>query len=426
MSYGLWAKTVIACVLLAGCQPPGHNADGSPEFLLAEQELIYSLSPLDKPPPNPSNRYADSPEAARLGQQLFYETKLSGKGNLSCASCHNPALGWSDGRPQAVGIGTGVRNSPTLWNVSHQRWLFWDGRVDSLWAQSIHPLESPLEMGATRTGLYKRFQTDAGLRQAYEKVFGPLPAVSVNLPEQARPAPDSQVLNQAWEGLSDSDRLAVNRFVSNLGKSFEAFERKLVSGESAFDRFARGLREKNPELQKALSVDAQQGLRLFIGRGQCLLCHSGPNFSDGEFHNLGLPAVPGAKVDEGRYLGAQTVLADPLNGLSRFSDLPADDPWADKLRYLSRQNSNRGEFRTPTLREVQHSGPYMHDGRFASLEQVIAFYNTPEAHTPALGRREDTLQPLRLSGEEIQQLTAFLKSLSSGPPAAALTKPPPL
>lgn len=417
MSFGLQAKslrtTLLLGLLLSACQPPGQNADGSATFLPAERELIFSLTPLGEPPPNPSNRYADKADAARLGQLLFYDARLSGKGNLSCASCHNPALGWSDGRPKAVGISTGTRNSPTLWNVSHQRWLFWDGRADSLWAQSIQPLESPLEMGATRTGLYQTFQREADLKQAYQKVFGPLPVSRSSIKQSTD-----------WKSLPEADKIAVNRFVSHLGKAFEAFERKLVSGESDFDRFARGLRDNDPKLQKAMSVDAQLGLRLFIGRAQCVLCHSGPNFSDGEFHNLGLPAIPGAPADEGRHAGIQAVLADPLNSLGRFSDADPDDAWADKLRYLSQHNSNRGEFRTPTLRELEHSGPYMHDGRFSSLEQVIAFYNTPEAHIPALGRREDTLQPLRLSAEEIKQLSAFLKALSSGPPAATLTKPP--
>ncbi|PKL77195.1 MAG: hypothetical protein CVV27_06425 [Candidatus Melainabacteria bacterium HGW-Melainabacteria-1] len=409
-------------LLLSACQPPGFKADGSPEFLPAEQALIFSLSPLGSPPPNPSNAYADHPQAAAFGQQLFYDPRLSADGRFSCASCHNPAQGWSDARPRAVAMGVGARHSPTLWNVAHQRWLFWDGRADSLWAQAIQPLESLLEMGRSRTALYQLFRREQGLNGAYAKVFGPLPSVASTLPPEARPGAAKDPLNTAWNRIPAADRQAINRFVANLGKSFEAFERKLVSGESPFDRFARGLRTKDPQLTASLDKDAQFGLRLFIGRGQCILCHSGSNFSDGEFHNLGLPALPGQAPDEGRFGGIAALLADPLNGQGSFSDLPADDAWNDKLRYLERQNSNRGEFKTPTLREVAQTAPYMHDGRFASLEQVLAFYDNPGLHVSALGRREDTLQPLKLSPDEIRQLTAFLKALSSGPPATALTR----
>lgn len=417
-----FAAALIA--LLAACQPPGFKGDGSPDFLPAERELIDSLSPLGDPPANPSNAYADKPAAARLGQQLFFEPALSRNGRFSCASCHNPGLGWSDAKSRATGLGTGARNSPTLWNVSHQRWLFWDGRADTLWAQAIQPLESPLEMGRSRVSLYKLFQSNPKLKAAYGEVFGPLPATSGALPADARPGQPHEPQAKAWLAMSTADRTAVNRFTANLGKAFEAFERRLVSGESPFDRFARGLRENDPALQKALSKDAQLGLRLFIGRAQCVLCHSGPNFSDGEFHNLGLPAMPGQAKDDGRHTGIAAVLADPLNGLGAFSDLPRDDAWGDKLRYLDRQSSNHGEFKTPTLRELGASAPYMHDGRFSSLEQVIAFYNQPDAQPAALGRREDTLQPLRLSNDEVAQLAAFLKSLTGDPPSAELSKAP--
>lgn len=414
---------------LGACRPPGLKPDGSPAFTAEEQQLIFSLSPLPSPPPNPSNRYADDPAAAHLGQYLFYDTRLSANGKLNCASCHNPALGWSDARPKAVGLATGPRNSPALWNVAHQRWLFWDGRADSLWAQAIQPLESAHEMGLSRVALYRRFQQDAELRQGYEAVFGSLPVTTGPLPAEARPVLEqpSHPLHQAWLKLTPGDQEAINRFAAQLGKSFEAFERQLVSQEAPFDRFARGLRSNDAVLQKALSADAQKGLRVFIGRGQCILCHTGPAFSDGEFHNVGLSALsdqnPAQASDLGRYSGIQKVRTDALNGLGAFSDLrDPEDPWGDKLRYLELQETNRGEFRTPSLREVARTGPYFHDGRFSALEQVVAYYSAPQE--PAVGRREDTIQPLAFEAEEITQLVAFLKSLDSGPPAARLTRQP--
>lgn len=420
-------SVLLSLAWLSACQPPGLKSDGSPEFFPAERELIFSLSPLGSPAANPTNSHAASPQAARLGQFLFYQTRFSGNRKLSCASCHNPALGWGDARPQAFGIKAGTRNSPTLWNVGQQRWQFWDGRADTLWSQAVQPLENPLEMGFSRVGLYREINADSKLKAAYQAVFGTWPAVSGSLPAQARPGKAGDPLAVAWNRISPADRLAINRVAANTGKAFEAFEQRIVSGESPFDKFARALRANDPAGQKALDKDAQLGLRLFIGRGQCILCHSGPNLSDGEFHNIGLPALAGVKPDEGRYEGIPLVLADGFNGIGSFSELKDhDDAWADKLNFLERKTSNRGEFKTPTLRELNQTAPYMHDGRFGNLEQVLAFYNDPQAQPPAVGRREDTLQPLQLSADDIRQLTAFLKSLDSGPPKAELTAPPAL
>lgn len=420
-------RGLLVAALLSACQPPGLKSDGRPEFFPAERELIYSLSPLGAPPANPTNAHADDAGAARLGQWLFYQPRFSAGGRFSCASCHNPALGWTDGRARAQGLQSGPRNSPTLWNVGQQRWLFWDGHADTLWAQALGPLENPLEMGFSRVGLYRAFYEDPQLRAAYQRVFGPLPEVSAPLPQQARPGKPEDPLAVAWRRIPAADRAVVNRVAAHFGKALEAYERRLNSGESPFDRFVRGLRKNDDAAQQALDRDAQLGLRLFIGRGQCILCHSGPNFSDGEFHNLGLPALAGSSPDSGRFDGIPRVLADDFNGIGPFSDLAdADDAWADKLHFVARAASNRGEFKTPTLREISHTAPYMHDGRFASLEEVLAFYNAPQVFKPASGRREDTLQPLQLSADEMRQLKAFLVALDSGPPPAELTRPPAL
>jgi cytochrome c peroxidase len=416
----------VSVLLWTACQPPGVKEDGSPVFSPAEKQMIYSLSPLPAPPPNPSNTWADDPAAAHFGQYLFYDPRLSGNGKISCASCHNPALGWSDGRATAMGLKSTERNSPSLWNSAYQRWLFWDGRSDSLWSQALQPLENHAEMGISRVELWQLFQSQADLKQGYEAVFGPLASLP-NIPIAARPASghsgdtEDAKLNAAWNNLTTQEQNEINRFLTHLGKALEAFERKIISGESPFDRYVQALRDNEPVAQQEFNEQAQKGLRLFIGRGQCILCHSGPQFSDGEFHNLGLPAVSALNPkDPGRFQGIQELKNSLFNGLGAFSDLQSpDDPWADKLHYLTQQESNLGEFRTPGLREVAETGPYMHDGRFAALEQVLAHYSTPP-DKPALGRREDTIQALNLKGEDIQALKAFLKSLSSGPPAAAL------
>lgn len=412
-------------LFLAACRPANVQSDGAPAFSQAEKALILSLSPRPSPPSNPSNRLADSPAAAHFGRYLFYDTRLSLKGDLSCASCHHPGLGWSDGKPQAIGLKTTSRNSPTLWNVAYQRWLFWDGRTDSLWAQAVQPLESLAEMGMSRVGLLQTFHKHADLRQGYEALFGPLPS-PVGLPAQARPVPEDpkHPLQQNWNRLSPQQIQEVNRFVSHLGKSLEAFERQIVSGESPFDRFVSDLRANRPKSQ-ALSVEAQKGLRLFIGRAQCILCHTGPLFNDREFHNIGLPKHPNLAVDAGRYEGIPKLLGDPFNGLGPFSDLPErEHEWNDKLHYLTRQSSNKGEFKTPGLREITRTGPYMHDGRFKTLEEVLLFYSQVPAQPPATGRREDTIPPLELKPEEQVYLLAFLKSLEGPQPGPELSQKP--
>jgi cytochrome c peroxidase len=132
--------------LLAGCdRAEPEDAELSAENL-AE---VYQLSPLPELPPSPTNAHADDPAAAAFGQRLFYDKRLSANGEISCATCHDPAKGFSDGKPLAEGLGGVPRHTNALWNVGHQRWFFWDGRADSLWAQSLQPLQSEVEMGAT-------------------------------------------------------------------------------------------------------------------------------------------------------------------------------------------------------------------------------------------------------------------------------------
>lgn len=408
--------SILALLLSVGCQPPGQKSDGSPDFTSEERQKIYALSPLPSPPPNPSNRYADNAEAAHFGQYLFFDSRLSKNQKINCASCHNPGLGWSDQRALAQGLGKGTRHSPSLWNVAHQRWLFWDGRADSLWSQAMGPLQSAHEMGASPELLLQRFRDQPALKQGYEAVFGALPGE----------ASHSGLVAQKQK----------QRFMANLGKALEAYQRKIVSTESPFDRFVKRLRQgdthpsfdsspddsslEKPEL---LSVEAQRGLRLFIGAGQCILCHQGPLFSDSEFHNIGLPALPGAPVDLGRFQGVTLVHANAFNGKSALSDASAQNPINDKLNYLQAHESQRGAFRTPSLREVSATAPYMHDGRFKTLAEVIQFYNAPVA-APAIGEREDTLQPLQLTPEDASDLEAFLNTLTSGPPDSQLIAQP--
>ena len=271
---------VVACGPQESTQPGGSDAGtqsklSDPTGFFAGEELreIAEFGPLGEPPSDPTNQYADDPDAAHFGQFLFYETKLSGDGSVSCASCHQPDHGFADPKRRSEGLGKTARHAPTLLNTSYNRWYFWDGRADSTWAQVHSPMEAPNEQGISRLEIAHVLGENVELKNAYETIFGPLPELSETdrFPEQGRPVPDDpdHPEHQAWMSMRQQDRRAVNRVMANVGKAIGAFERKLVSGNAPFDTFMRGLREGDAEKVDALSKSAKRGLRLFVGRADC-------------------------------------------------------------------------------------------------------------------------------------------------------------
>lgn len=430
---------VIAMALFA----PQSSQEPEAPVQLSERErgIALTLSPLPPLPAQPSNRFADDEAAAQFGQRLFFDARLSRDGDRSCASCHSPGLGWSDGLALSRGIAELNRNSPSLLHAGYQRWLFWDGRADSLWAQVQWPLEHPDEMGYARADLVRLIAGDGGLRKEYEAIFGPLPDGAADperfrpggrpaLPapvDPFRPAPSLEQLAEtdaghaAWLAMTEADRTEASRVLAHVGKAIEAFERKLVPGPSAFDRYIAGLRDNDAEKLEALSHSAQRGLKLFVGKAACVNCHFSPLLSGGEFHNIGLAVAEGEPFDAGRPDGINTVRVDPMNGRGVFSDA---QEWASnvKLRYLRYDEHTYGAYKAPTLRNAAVSAPYMHDGRFASLEEVVRFYvELPGG--PPIGHREETLLPVDLDETEIQDLVAFLESLQGTPVPASLRRP---
>jgi cytochrome c peroxidase len=370
----------------------------TPEELFA----IYRHSPLGRLPSDPTNRVADDPQAAALGQFLFFDAGFSPNGKVSCASCHRAALAFTDGRALAEGISVGTRNSPTVLNAAFGHWYFLDGRSDSLWSQALQPFENPKEIGGDRRHIVIAVSRDLSLRAAYERVFGPLP-------NPAR----SQTVDRAF---------------SNLGKAIEAYERRLRSPPSPFDRYVTALKQGDALGQRMFSAPAKRGLKLFVGEARCELCHSGPAFSDGQFHNLGLPLAPGEAPDPGREVGIRGVRVDPFNGAGSFSDAPSRSGVQERLAFLPEPESQAGAFKTPTLREVARTAPYMHDGRFTDLEQVMSFYSTRETSPPArtkVGQRERTLDLIPyLTRAQQSDLIEFLRTLTSPPLPAALERAP--
>lgn len=413
---------------LQGVQDPAEASSELPDFDARTRKRFARLSPLPPAPPDSTNRYADDPAAAHLGQFLFFDPRLSRDGTISCATCHVPEKGLTDGKSLAEGLGVGTRHTPTLWNVAHQRWFFWDGRADSLWAQILGPIENPLEMGSSRLAVAHVLARDDELAGAYEAIFGALPELSDHgrFPEQARPVegePDHPH-QRAWDRMTEADRDAVNRVVANVGKAIAAYERKLVRGSAPFDRFVEGLADDDPEKLAALDPSAQRGLALFVGRARCVLCHSGPNLSDSEFHNTSAPPLEGDELtDPGRYEGSAAVVRDPFNAAGAYSDDTAGAA-ASRIGALRQTSESWGEFKTPSLRNLDRNGPFMHQGQFGSLRAVLDFYSTLEGAAGRNHHQEQILVPLRLAERETLDLLSFLASLAGAPlPADLLRRP---
>jgi cytochrome c peroxidase len=219
----------------------------------------------------------------------------------------------------------------------------------------------------------------------------------------------------AWQAMSDAQREEVNRVFANMGKAIAAYERLIMPTASRFDRYVEAVIRGDPEVMEAtLTPDEVAGLRLFIGKANCTQCHNGPLLTDNHFHNTGIPAALDLPEDRGRALAAQQVLADEFNCLSPFSDATPDD--CTELRFMVAEGHElERQFKAPSLRNVAKRAPYMHAGQFATLEEVLQHYNRAAA-APA-GHSE--LEPLNLTSTELDQLVAFLSSLTgpiSAPP----------
>lgn len=384
----------------------------------SELRRALAMSPAGDVPPDPTNRVADDPNAALLGQMLYFDARLSGNNRVSCASCHKPEHGFADAEVLSTGISQTARHAPHVINAAYNRWQFWDGRADSQWAQALGPLESDAEHGGSRLQYAHLVDGDDALRQAYALAFGELPSLSdtARFPYTGRPIPDQpdHPYQIAWASMTEEDQRTVSTIFANLGKAIAAYERRLVSGRAPLDDYVDALAAEDAAGLAALSAPAQRGLALFVGAAGCHFCHSGPLLTDLEFHNVGLPAPEGEiGADPGRYDGVAAVLNAEFNGLSAYSD---DTEYAQiKLQNLYQGPEHYGQFKTPSLREVAATAPYMHDGRFATLEEVVRHYN--DANTePPIGHREEIVVPLELADAEVADLVTFLEEALTGAP----------
>jgi cytochrome c peroxidase len=337
-------------------------------------------------PRDPSNAVSGHPAAIALGQRLFFDARLSASGTIACATCHVPARGWTDGRPRAVGLAEVDRNTPTVLDVALHRWFSWDGRADSLWSQSMKPIVDPREMGATAQHAATLVRGDAALACLHEKAFGAPPT-------------------------SDPERALVQ-----TGKALAAFLETVRSGRTSFDDFRDALARGDAAAAARYPETARRGAKIFVGTGRCHVCHVGLAFTNGEFHDVGVPYALGpGRVDGGRSEGIKKLRVDRFNLLGPWSD-DRTGAAAVKTRHVEATPASFGQFKTPTLRNLAHTAPYMHDGRYATLRDVVRHYSDLDMeriHTHG----EQLLRPLKLSASESDDLVAFLASLTD--PGAA-------
>lgn len=406
-------KILLVSLLLVACGEQKVEHD----FTTRDIQFLkqFSLSNLPPPVKSISNHVADNLQAAKLGHQLFFDRRMSANGTIACATCHQPKKYFTDGLKQSIAIEMAKRNAPSVLTGSWSQWLYWDGRKDSVWSQALGPLEDPAEHGFTRTEVVNHIAKF--YRKEYELLFGPLLSDQLlqTLPLQATPlGTDEQQL--AWAQMEKTSQLSINQSFANVGKVLMAYQRQLKMPLAPFDQYINALNEDNLTTANQLSNSQVNGLRLFLGRANCVSCHNGPLFTNFEFHNIGAPEANTMQVDLGRYSGIQSLVDDEFTCLSEYSD--ANPVECREMRFLKKQGPELvGAFKTPSLRNVAKTAPYMQTGQFDSLEQVIQHYDIPSppfySRTQHPNRPHFDILPLKLSTKNKQDLRAFLDSLTS-------------
>ncbi len=421
----------------------GPDGDGSVTLTLQEMTVAKTQSPLPAVPPDTTNAYADDPTAAKLGQRFFFDKAIAGpivktpndlgaagdSGKVSCASCHVPPWG-TDTRSTPNDVSLGVdwttRNSPPIANVGFYRWFYWDGRSDSLWQQALLAGENALQQGSDRLRIthvvYTKYKAD------YEKVFGAKygaldarfdPANASAFPPSGKPKASATSPDGVWESIPAADQAIITRVFVNWGKAIAAYERLVVSRNAPWDRFVAGD-------GAAISQDAVRGYKLFVSKAYCINCHEGPLFSDSKLHNIGVPSAGGV-VDRGRYDNIVKAIANKFRGDGAWSDdvaagtaKIATQPDYVPLDGGVAPDSDLGLFRTKHLRQIAHTGPYMHNGSFPTLLDVMALYAAGGGDGGVGTLDKAFLSHVPISGEEMAELVAFLETLSGDPPDPAL------
>ncbi len=372
------------CALLSASTGAAGSDAGKPAFTDAEIKTILLHGPWPAPAsPDSSNRVSGNADAIEFGTRLFFDQRLSGKGVVSCGSCHVPERNWTDNLTRGIGMAEVDRNTPTVMNLRGSQWYGWDGAADSLWSQGVRPLLDEREMAASPRHVAELVRNDEQLSCRYRKAFGTPPS----------PTDDESVL-------------------VGIVKAIAAFQETLISGRTTFDQFREALARGDPPSAWNFSEPARRGLKIFIGKGACNSCHSGPNFTSGEFFSTGLSQFkPRGKADPGREDGVRQLIASRFNLLGPYNDDSARTN-AERTRQVSLEPGGAGEFKVPSLRNLVLTAPYGRDGRVETIADVVRHYAGID---PASLHAKDgrPAKPLNLTKREQTDLVIFLESLST-------------
>lgn len=430
---------VVGALCLSACVEE-EVVDG--EFTPAEWKKIESYSPLPAQPQSLTNRFADDAGAAAFGQRMFFEKRYSGPititapgslgslgetGKYSCASCHDSELWFIDTRsPDNLSTGAATitkRNSPSMVNIAYYVWGGWGGAQDQLWKQGANSPESKDLNGdrlAVAHVVYDHYRDD------YNAVFGSSdaldPALDASAPDawrfplRGKPKASPGDPDGLWEMMAPADQKIVNTIMANVGKSFEAYERRLVSRDAPFDRYVAGD-------FGALNANAKHGLKLFIGKAGCGSCHETETFSDQKFHNTAVSQMNMMPQDLGRFDDVPR-LQNMFNGAGEFSDdkVAGAEKLAEVPSTFMPTLEMTGQFRTKSLRQAAETGPYFHNGSVSTLEDVVRHYNRGGASEDYPGTKDALIVPLNLSEVEIRDLVEFLESLTGEPVLEEFTR----
>lgn len=350
---------------------------------------------------DPSNQYLNNHKAILFGKQLFNDSSLSYNQKVSCSSCHLKEAEFTDGKLVAIGEKVGIRNTPTLINVAQQNWFFWDGRSDSLWAQALSPLENPAEHNFTRTEVLHYLRNNDHYNKQYKKIFKQNLNQFSAYPAKAGPNGNLQAL-KIWKKLTGKQRDNINGAFVNIGKAIAAYVSTIKSEPTRFDHYIDELLEKSQSA--ILNKSEKKGLKLFISQKTgCINCHRSAIFSNKSFHNIGT----GIKAkDNGRSEIIRTIIDDPFNCLGKYSD--AEPGQCLELKYMNKNShALSGSFRTPSLRSISKTAPYMHDGRFRTLQEVLDYYSGIDKNQALI----TDLPEISLSKQEQQDIISFLFTL---------------
>jgi cytochrome c peroxidase len=380
---GLAAVEVVPSAAATVC--PSHL-----QFLKSKcAQWQASVLPLSIPAAR-GNAFADNEAAAALGKKVFFDNRFSQSGSgVACSNCHDPEHAFAERKATSHTIREVARNAPDLIDAAwYTRAHFWDGKVDNLWSAPLFTFEQDDEMGSSRLGVVHTLASIYKIR--YEKVFGPLPDLS----DTKRFPPSGKPGTPQFDAMSEADKQLINQAYANVGKALEAYIRKLAAGRSSFDDFMNGS-------AKRMSPDAQHGMVAFTRHG-CDTCHSGPTFTDERFHNLGYPGKPGKPKDLARAGGITFASTWQFSSTGKFADATK----GELTMKVADSAADADGFRTPSLRNIDLTSPYGHDGAFDTLDQAI------DAHARILPNHAAP------DARDKHDIIEFLRSLNGRPPQA--------